>query len=270
MAVDAQLLPKLVEGANNVSDKNCTSIRDRHGDKDTSSYHAHLVQVLDSVFHLLLHLVFQLVEVCAELLPPGDPLFRTRQAFLGVFHRAGQLSPESLCARARLLLEPVKILDAPAELLQAIAFGLAEPLQTFNLALDGICNGIAYKSDDWPHMTYIWATGLSGVTFLVLGLLLSELDRVLAPLDLHVPPFTLLVAAQDSVWVWQHKQPARFPWRGRSRQHLSRLAGAPRFCLHPPASPGVKRGRPVAGRARAKRQRSVPGSIPDLEPTWYL
>ena len=73
MAVDAELLPELVEGANNVREKNCTSIRDRHVDKSTSSYHAHLVQVVDSVFHLLLHLVFQLVEVCTELLPPADP-----------------------------------------------------------------------------------------------------------------------------------------------------------------------------------------------------
>ena len=153
MAVDAELLPELVEGANNVREKNCTSIRDRHVDKSTSSYHAHLVQVVDSVFHLLLHLVFQLVEVCTELLPPADSLFRTRHAFLGVFHHTGQLAPESLCALARLLMEPVKILDAPAELLQAIAFGLAEPLQTFNLAVDGICIGVAYKLDDWPYMT---------------------------------------------------------------------------------------------------------------------
>ena len=119
------------------------------------------------------------------------------------------MSHHSLCALARLLLEPVKILDAPAELLQAIAFGLAEPLQTFNLAVDGICNGIVYKSDDWPHMTYFLARKIGNFTFLPLGhrnfadlpleLLLRDLYKVLTPLDLHIPPSTSSVALQDSI-----------------------------------------------------------------------
>ena len=156
------------------------------------SMHAHLVQVVHSIFHLLLHLLLQLAELCDKLGRACDTLFRTSLALRGVLHRRGPLPLEGLCAHLLLPLERVQIRVTTAQLLQTVALGLRERLQAGDLAVEGLCINVSCKSDDCPPVTYTWATGLRDFTFLLLGLLLRHLDKVLAPLDLHMPAIDAL------------------------------------------------------------------------------